>query len=1442
MKTSFLLMLIIASFNCIQLVQCMDSVATSSVDALAGLNKQLRHVSASGDFARVKQLIAQGAYKDAQNNSKETPLHLAAKYGHTEVVKYLIKVGANKEARTGNHTTPLLYAAHNGHAGVMKVLIDAGADIEAQVKGGKYTSFHRAANYNRIEAVKLLIRRKADIEAENNVKGTPLHMAATEGHIEVVKLLIDAGANKEARDIYQLTPLLSASNNGQTEVLKLLINKSANKEARDNRGQTVLHHAVRGSKKVIVQFLFDKNVDIDAQDNQKFTPLHHIVLRPHAQKINLGAQREIEERRLQIADLLINKKANLNAQAGNGETPLHIAVLHLQTAFIKLLLKNKANINIQNDDMKAVLEYAQSRADFPSLSDDEKEKSKKIIKILQLHSKNLDKQFFKAVKQGNLQEVKRHVQEGMNINRRDNLGSTVLNWAAECGNLEMIHFLIEKKAAMNVNNSGHTPLHHAARSGSVGVVRILLNNGGEKWISQQDIHRKTPLKIAQERKHSNEMINLLTPSKTILHAARFGRLWDVKRLFNAGHQINLADGDLRTGLHWAVMDGHTEVVKYLLNHGVDLERKNIGNATALYYAVRDNPPRTAAHKNIIKLLIEHGADTSKNAYGGQTFDKIDHKKNFIALYPMLSPAKNIHEAARDGQLWEVKRFLDIKINIESTWQQNYTPLLWAVQGGHQKIVEYLLKKRANINARNGGKFTPLNLALFGNKFEIAELLINNGANVDIPNHKNEGPLHHAVTREHLPSVQRLVSRGAKLDVKTVAGCTPLHLASSRGYIDIVKYLIEHGAKIDEKTPNGTTELYAAARQGRKIVVQFLLEKGANIELKNKAGKTALDIAREKKYTEIIKLLESAQRTFHLRSDEDVNKEFYIAAKNGNIAQLKQLYKQGVDINFQHQNMSALRWACLNGHENVVKLLIEYKVNHTGSNSYGLLSAAYKGHCQIVDLLLSAGFNKNIQDTSGNTPLIEAAGGGHIKTVIRLIKEGLFVDQKNKAGYTPLYRAVRDGKSVAVVKLLIEADADLDISDYNDYKTPLHIAARDGHIQMAKLLIEAGADINLQTKNKGYTALDIARMNSDMQIVKFLENARKIPKTTATSSTTTQNKKPSAPSQSFSDLIIKYSDITLGDKIGSGGFGQVFKAKWNYHDVAVKILHMKNMSDESEAEFKQETEIWQRLHFPSIVALFGICVPSSPKLFQLSLPIPYCMVMAYKKYGSLYSVLKSKQELPWSDRRQFAIDIASALQHLHKKNIMHRDLKSMNVLVSKQDDKLCASLTDFGLSKVKRETVTLRTHNKHQVAGTLLWMAPEILCGKRDSKQADIYAYGMILWELATRKIPFYEVNPKAIRGLIINSELGALEIPVKTPSVFVTLIKECWNKAPEFRPTIETILEKLNTSSELLNTADLDTLAGSSSSLPVSSTKTFETGPTTAVLSTQGDLFSRLNT
>ncbi len=261
------------------------------------------------------------------------------------------------------------------------------------------------------------------------------------------------------------------------------------------------------------------------------------------------------------------------------------------------------------------------------------------------------------------------------------------------------------------------------------------------------------------------------------------------------------------------------------------------------------------------------------------------------------------------------------------------------------------------------------------------------------------------------------------------------------------------------------------------------------------------------------------------------------------------------------------------------------------------------------------------------------------------------------------------------------------------------------------------------------------------------------------------KAPEKPSFAVS-YTLNYQQLTFGRELGKGGFGIVHQGIWRHNDVAIKQLLINNLSTEASDEFKAESAIMARLHSPNIVQLYGCCF--SPQ---------YCIVMEYMPKGSLYSVLHSNQELTWSNRIRIAVDMARGVAFLHQEHILHRDIKSLNVLLGESFN---AKLADFGLSKVKTETQSTSTSKGS--AGTLAWMAPELATSDNGcTKQSDIYSLGITFWELASREIPFKKVAKPALIPMRASQGVRD-EIPADCPAKLASLIKACWETDPDKRP------------------------------------------------------------
>ena len=210
-------------------------------------------------------------------------------------------------------------------------------------------------------------------------------------------------------------------------------------------------------------------------------------------------------------------------------------------------------------------------------------------------------------------------------------------------------------------------------------------------------------------------------------------------------------------------------------------------------------------------------------------------------------------------------------------------------------------------------------------------------------------------------------------------------------------------------------------------------------------------------------------------------------------------------------------------------------------------------------------------------------------------------------------------------------------------------------------------------------------------------------------------------------MIKFEDLKISNtELGRGGFGVVYKGIWLLTEVAIKEVLLTGSIEETVIrEFEAEANTMRALRHPNIVAFYGYC--TSPKC---------CIVMEYMPQGSLYNLLRNRQaEIPWDVRLRIALDISRGLVYLHAMNFVHRDIKSMNVLLNGQSK---ACLADFGLARVKRETLAVPTRST-QAVGTVPWMAPELFEKKAVyTRKCDIYSLGVTLWELASRKLPFQD--------------------------------------------------------------------------------------------------------
>eukprot|EP00357_Protocruzia_adherens_P032606 CAMPEP_0114995068 /NCGR_PEP_ID=MMETSP0216-20121206/13508_1 /TAXON_ID=223996 /ORGANISM="Protocruzia adherens, Strain Boccale" /LENGTH=567 /DNA_ID=CAMNT_0002359037 /DNA_START=333 /DNA_END=2036 /DNA_ORIENTATION=- len=270
--------------------------------------------------------------------------------------------------------------------------------------------------------------------------------------------------------------------------------------------------------------------------------------------------------------------------------------------------------------------------------------------------------------------------------------------------------------------------------------------------------------------------------------------------------------------------------------------------------------------------------------------------------------------------------------------------------------------------------------------------------------------------------------------------------------------------------------------------------------------------------------------------------------------------------------------------------------------------------------------------------------------------------------------------------------------------------------------------------------------------------------------------------------IETRSLEFGKKIGTGGFGEIFVGRWNGTEVAIK----KFINSEKRSAVKssiRERDIVCCLKHPKIVSFYGICNTTKPTDKEKSI----CMVMEYMQRGSLHELIHRKRlSFSYTQTIKLLKDVSQAMIYMHERNILHRDIKSANILV---DDNFNAKLCDFGLAKSEKDVKQTEYHSR---VGTPNWMAPEILKQEMYTRAADVYSFGLIAWELVEEKVPNSGLSLMQIVGLVGYVEKD-LELSCHVRRDFATLIKRCLTRDPTKRPTFKEIhveLERLEDASQ----------------------------------------------
>ncbi|KAL3505445.1 hypothetical protein ACH5RR_035286 [Cinchona calisaya] len=245
------------------------------------------------------------------------------------------------------------------------------------------------------------------------------------------------------------------------------------------------------------------------------------------------------------------------------------------------------------------------------------------------------------------------------------------------------------------------------------------------------------------------------------------------------------------------------------------------------------------------------------------------------------------------------------------------------------------------------------------------------------------------------------------------------------------------------------------------------------------------------------------------------------------------------------------------------------------------------------------------------------------------------------------------------------------------------------------------------------------------------------------------------------------------KIATGSNGDLYKGSLHSQDVAIKILNAEHLDENVRREFAQEVYILRKVRHKNVVQFIGAC--TRPPLL--------CIVTEYMRGGSIYDFLHKKNGvLKLPAVLKVAMDVARGMSYLHQNNIIHRDLKAANLLVDEND---VVKVADFGVARVQLQSGVMTAET-----GTYRWMAPEVIEHKPYNNKADVFSFGIVLWELLTGKLPYEHLTPLQAAVGVVQKGLRPV-IPRHTHSLVVELLERCWQQDPSLRPEFSDIIDIL---------------------------------------------------
>ena len=1080
-----------------------------------------------GNHFEVVSLLIDFRYDvNHQDHEGNTPLHIAFENHTPDLAKILItQFKANIEIRNILNWTPLPIAIDRGYFNYSNQLSQKflHQDVSKEIS---WIQLHAACNEENIKNVEILLDANTDVNRDSSAGHTPLHIAVTKSNIDLVTLLLNKNVDVDSVTIDGKTPLHIAVEKSEGTIIQKLLVWKANPNIKDAIGNTSLHLAaqLKQNTKPRLTLAVAASVDTDEmydRDGRCHFPAFYQSCSSQTVQalIKYGAVvNEVNNRhqtalwfaccdgQVDLVKILLDTGTDLNIVDDFKDSSLHAAVYgHCNPKTVQKLIDHGARVNAVNKDGATPLLLACSRAQMESVrlllkanadldityadgdsclhaaiaGDCSKETVQEIIDygadVNGVNKRGRTALLFSCFYR-QMDSVKVLLAAGADPTIADEEGFTCL-YAAVDGrcNTETLQALIDHGAHVDAKRKdGTNALMCACRTGQSEIVKFLLEAGADVNITNAngstslhvaiigDCSNETLEKIVQQGAAVNAMGN--RGKTALIHACESAKTESVKLLLKKGADPNISDDKGYTSLHAVVSGRCTDnALEDLITHGAYLDAQNKSGKTALWLACSDKK------ENSIKILLTAGSNPN-----------IADNNGYTSLHVAIGCKKKI-----------IKAIIDHGTHVNARSKSNMTALMMACEKRNEDAVNVLLAAGSNPNIAFNG-LTCLHTAVFRDcSKEALQAIISHRVDMNTTNEKNITALMVACRRGNLDAVNEFLNAEADPTIEDGLGATWIHHAVGEGCSkEFLQAIIDHGADVNAANKKNITALMLACKKGNEGCINILLNAGADPNIADDDGYTCLHYAADR---------DCSKEAFQaiITHGPDVNARnknntaaLMTACKKGNTTAINIIMNAGADPNIaDNDGYTCLHYAADGDcSEKALQAMIGHgaDVNATSKeNGTALMTACSNGNAGAINILLNAGADSNIADIDGNTCLHYIADEDCSRVALQaIIAHGTDVNTTNKENVTPLMTACNNGNAGAI-NILMNAGADPNIADHDGY-TCLHYVALDGSEEALQAIIAHGADVNAANK-ENVTALMTACGKGNTCAINILMN-------------------------------------------------------------------------------------------------------------------------------------------------------------------------------------------------------------------------------------------------------------------------------------------------------------------------------------------------------------------